>query len=102
MGFIRTPRGIPSESQSNKTKQGETVNPNQTAPENQPSDAAPEPMTEAERVAEWRTEQSLTLGFNDETAYMLGYTTFSMIDLHDIESLTSNGCAPMLALEIIR
>jgi hypothetical protein len=53
---------------------------------------------EEQRVYDWRTEQLSRLGFSKGIARAFA----DVVDWHDIAALVERGCAPMLALEIVR
>jgi hypothetical protein len=53
---------------------------------------------EEQRVHDWRTEQLSRLGFSKALARAFA----DVVDWHDIAALVERGCAPMLALEIVR
>jgi len=55
-------------------------------------------VEEEERVWQWRFEQFLTLGFNDEHACLLAE---SDADLNRARSLITSGCPHSLALKIL-
>lgn len=55
-------------------------------------------LDEERRVHEWRTEQLLGLGFSR----VLARAFADIVDWHDIAALVERGCAPALALEIVR
>jgi len=53
---------------------------------------------ETTRVHQWRTEQLRRLGYPGGLASSLA----DMVDWHDIARLIERGCAPTLALKIVR
>jgi hypothetical protein len=53
---------------------------------------------EERRVREWRIEQLLHLGLPRALAHGVA----DAVDWHDIAALVKRGCAPKLALEIVR
>jgi hypothetical protein len=55
-------------------------------------------LDEERRVHEWRAEQLLGLGFSR----VLARAFADIVDWHDIAALVERGCAPALALEIVR
>jgi hypothetical protein len=56
--------------------------------------------TEQERVERWRTEELLRAGFDPSAAAELAARPD--VDLHRATELLHRGCAPELALEILR
>jgi hypothetical protein len=67
-----------------------------TFAEQLPSAAEREP--EEARVARWRFDQFVSLGFSRDDAFLL---TVSRVDLNAARTLVEKGCAPDLALEIL-
>lgn len=67
-----------------------------TFAEQLPSVAEREP--EEARVARWRFDQFVSLGFHTEDAFLL---TVSRVDLNAARTLIEKGCSPDLALEIL-
>jgi len=62
-------------------------------------EAAQDPQTEEEHlVLEWRVEQLELLGVSRIKAGLFA----GLVDWHEIAELVGRGCAPDLALEIVR
>jgi hypothetical protein len=53
---------------------------------------------EADRVSEWRYQQFLQLGFDDDQAWALAR---SVADLHASRTLIGVGCSHQLAMRIL-
>ena len=55
--------------------------------------------TESERVERWRTEELLRVGFDVETASLIGADLH--VDLHAALDMVEHGCPPDLAARIL-
>ena len=55
-------------------------------------------VDEESRVREWRAEQLERLGLSGTLARLFA----GVVDWHEIATLVERGCAPALALEIVR
>ena len=55
--------------------------------------------TESERVERWRTEELLRVGFDVETATLIGAELG--VDLHAALDMVERGCPPDLAARIL-
>lgn len=59
----------------------------------------PAPVTESEKVADWRMRVALEAGADPETATFV--STQTLIDLHEWLDMVQAGCEPKLAYQIL-